>query len=152
MHNSMINTSVNKNFIQRIAAKAIIINGANQILILREASTYQEGTNIGKYGLPGGRIEIGERYFDGLKREVKEETGLDIIADKPIFVSEWFPVIKDIPHQIIGIFYACKPLTTDVILSLEHDHYVWVNFQDMLQYNMTSADRQAIETWNGKYE
>ena len=144
---NLTNVPVNKIHVQRIAAKAIIINNINQILILREASTYQEGTNVGKYGLPGGRVEVGESYFDGLKREIREETGLDIVVDKPVFVGEWFPIIKDIPHQIIGIFFACKPLSNDVALSLEHDHYVWINPQDVSGYDMTSSDYQAIQTW-----
>jgi 8-oxo-dGTP diphosphatase len=146
-YNNSTDACVSKIMVQRIAAKALIINHLNQILLLREASTYQEGTNVGKYGLPGGRIEIGENYFGGLQREVKEETGLDIEIDKPIFVSEWFPVIRNVPHQIVGIFFACKAVTTDVVLSLEHDDYKWINPHEIEHYTMTSADYQAIEMW-----
>ena len=51
----------------RVAAKAVIVKDG-KVLILREASTYTEGTNIGKWGSPGGRIEASESFFDGLRR------------------------------------------------------------------------------------
>ena len=64
--------------IQRMATKALIVNDEGQMLILREASTYEEGTNVGLYHLPGGRLNPGEAFSDGLKREVDEETGLQV--------------------------------------------------------------------------
>ncbi len=64
--------------ILRVAAKSLIINDQGQVLIVREASTYGDGTQIGRFGLPGGRIDLGESFEDGLRREAKEETGLDI--------------------------------------------------------------------------
>lgn len=137
----------NKINVQRIAAKAVIVNEKNEVLIVREANTYQEGTNAGRYLLPGGRIEIGEHYFDGLKREVLEETGLEIAIKEPLFVSEWFPVIKGVKNQIIGIFFACKPLTSSITLSLEHDLYVWVEQTRLADYDMPDSDRQALSIW-----
>src|SRR5687768_11015180 len=94
--------------VQRIATKAIVVNDQHKILLLREAVTYEEGTNIGRYHLPGGRIEVGEPFLDGLKREVYEESGLDITIGKPIYVGEWRPVIKGVAHQIVAIFFVCQ--------------------------------------------
>src|SRR5476651_46059 len=115
----------NQQIIQRIATKALIINDKGQMLFLREASTYEEGTNIGRYHLPGGRLNPGEAFLDGLKREVDEETGLQVEIGKPIYVGEWRPVIKGVQNQIVAIFFMCKPLTENVRLSQEHDDYKW---------------------------
>lgn len=132
--------------VQRIAAKAIIVNDKNEVLLLREAKTNVDGTNVGKYLLPGGRIEMGERILDALQREVSEETGLAVVIGEPVFVSEWFPVIRGVPNQIVGIFFACKPLTTEISLSVEHDHFVWGNPLDLADYAMADNERQAIQT------
>ena len=70
------------NIVQRIATKALIINEKSEILILREASSYEEGVRGGRYQLPGGRLNPGEAFLDGLKREVNEETGLKIDIGK----------------------------------------------------------------------
>lgn len=38
-----------------VAAKAVVQNEEGKVLILREATTYEESTNVGKYDIPGGR-------------------------------------------------------------------------------------------------
>jgi 8-oxo-dGTP diphosphatase len=135
----------NKVQIQRVAAKALIINDQNKVLILRESHAYEEGTNFGRYGLPGGRVEVGESFFDGLRREVREETGLEVQIEQPIFVSEWFPVIKGVQNQIIGVFFICRPLTQVITLSSAHDYYMWVDPYSLGDYYMIESDFQAIK-------
>lgn len=114
----------------RVAAKAVIINEHGKVLLLREASTYEEGTHLGRYQIPGGRLNPGESYEDGLRREAKEETGLAVEPLYPIFVGEWRPTIKGVPTQIIAIFTVCKARSSDIKLSEEHDAFEWVNPAD----------------------
>jgi len=128
----------------RVAAKAIVANDQGKVLIVREAGTYEEGTNIGKYGIPGGRLNVGEAYEDGLKREVKEETGLTVEPLYPIYVGEWRPEIKGVPHQIVAIFTVCKAKTSKVKLSEEHDDYKWVDPKEIKKYNIMPPDDQVI--------
>jgi 8-oxo-dGTP diphosphatase len=132
----------------RVAAKAIIVNEKGQVLIVREASTYSDGTNIGHFGVPGGRIELGETYADGLRREVIEEVGLEIKPLYPIFVDEWHPVIKGQPHQIIGIYTACQASTNKIRLSEEHDQFLWIDPKQRAKYDIMEHDWQAIESYN----
>ncbi len=132
---------------QRVAAKALIVNDEGKVLILREANTYEEGTNIGRYGLPGGRTEPGEKFFDGLAREVKEETGLEVKPLKPLYVGEWFPVIKDVLHHITAIFFACKAMGTALALSEEHDHFEWIDPERYADYDMMDPDDKVIQAW-----
>lgn len=42
------------NPVLRVAAKALIVNDDGQLLVLREADTYEEGTNIGRWSIPVG--------------------------------------------------------------------------------------------------
>ncbi len=132
----------------RVAAKAVLVNEEGKILILREASTYEEGTNHGRYSLPGGRLNTGESYEDGLKREVEEETGItDFEPLYPVYVGEWRPVIKGVPHQIIGIFTVCKVKSGEVKLSLEHDHYQWVSPEEWSEYDIMEAEVKAAQAY-----
>lgn len=131
---------------QRIAMKAVIVRDS-KVLVLREADTYEEGTNIGRYGMPGGRINPGEPFIEGLKREVLEETGLEIEVGIPVYVSEWFPVIKGIPHQIVGTFIECRPLSTDITLSEEHDDYRWVDAGEALDLNLIPTEADAVKAY-----
>ncbi len=130
-----------------VAAKGVIVDAKGQVLIVREAQTYAEGTGTGRYHLPGGRLKEGENFYDGLHREIKEETNLDIEPGRPVYVGEWRPVIKGIPRQIIAIFMVCTPITKQVRLSEEHDKFVWVSPADRNKYDLMDPDRDVIDTY-----
>ena len=134
----------------RVAAKAVIVNGQGEVLILREASTYVEGTHHGRYDCPGGRLELGERYEDGLRREVREEAGLDIEPLYPIYQGEWRPIINGVPHQIIGLFTVCRATSCEVTLSHEHDDFQWINPIEHSNFNLMEPVDAVINrfaTW-----
>ena len=129
----------------RVAAKAVIVNENNQVLIVQEATTYEDGTQFGKYGLPGGRLNLGESYENGLIREVREETGLEVMIGQPLYVGEWCPNIRGTKHQIIAIFTICKAKSTEVILSEEHDAYKWIDAKDLKDINFMDPDDKVLE-------
>ena len=138
-----------KEVILRVAAKAVITNAKGQVLIVREGGKYDEGSKIGQYGLPGGRLNVGEMFQDGLKREAREETGLDVEPIKPLQVGEWHPTIKGVPHQIIAIFMLCKAKPGKVTLSDEHDDYQWVEPTDDLSM-MMEPDKSVVAAQAGQ--
>ena len=140
--------SKDNNIVQRIATKALIINEKSEILILREASSYEEGVRGGRYQLPGGRLNPGEAFLDGLKREVNEETGLKIDIGKPIYVGEWRPIIKGVQNQIVAIYFICKAITTKVRLSNEHDDFKWVLQKDINKFDVVPPEDKLIQEFN----
>lgn len=133
--------------LQRVAAKGLIVNSEGKVLIVREADTYAEGTKIGKYGLPGGRTDPEEKFFDGLKREIMEEVGLEVKPLKPLYVGEWFPTIKGVQNHITAIFYACQAVTTEVKLSEEHDRYAWIDPERYVDFDMMEPDDEVVRAW-----
>lgn len=56
--------------------------------------------------LPGGGLEIGEGTRDCLKREFKEETGLEVLIGKHIYTTDFFQISAfNNKDQIISIYY-----------------------------------------------
>lgn len=131
----------------KVAAKALIVNSTGKVLILREANTYKEGTNVGRWGLPGGRLNIGESYEEGLKRECIEETGLEVVMGDPVHVGEWRPVIKSVPHQIIAIFSAVSSHSDEILLSEEHDQFAWVSAGSRATYPIMEPDASVVNKY-----
>ena len=131
-----------------VATKAFIVFH-EKVLILRESSQYQDGVNIGRYDVPGGRVEPGERFDTSLLREIKEETGIDVKVGRPFFVNEWRPVVKDETWQIVGTFFECFAEFDNIVLSNDHDSYEWIDPNDFRKYklieNLIPAFKSYIE-------
>jgi 8-oxo-dGTP pyrophosphatase MutT (NUDIX family) len=132
-----------------VATKAVIVNESQQVLLLRQGSEYA-GKDGGIWDVPGGRIEAGEYLLDALKREVLEETGIDItnsatptvfhVYDKISLLSE----NKEESH-IVRIYYHVSVGAASVTLSPDHDQSAWVS-RDMLEnYHIYNDVLEAIE-------
>lgn len=109
-----------------VATKAFILH-EGKVLILRESGSYQEGTNVGKYDLPGGRLNPGEAVMDGLRREIMEETGLTVEVLGPLAVNEWRPTVRGEEWHVVGMFFLCEAVSSDVRIGEDHDAYEWIN-------------------------
>ncbi len=115
------------------ATKAFVSH-RGKILILKESSRYADGSNIGKFDVAGGRIKPGENWRDVLLREVKEETGLDVEIGRPFAVDEWRPIVRSEKWQVVAVFFECFSKTGKVILSQDHDKYLWIKPADYKKY------------------
>ena len=84
----------------------IIINENKQILLSDE---YIRGNFYSKF--PGGGLEFGEGTRDCLKRELKEELGIESEIGEHIYTTDFFQISAFNPeHQIISIYYYAKML------------------------------------------
>lgn len=132
--------------VQRIAMKAVIVRDG-KVLVIREKK-YVDGTNTGRYGFPGGRIEAGEPWKEGLSREIREEVGLqDVRIVRPLFLGEWFPTIRDVPHHIVAMFHVCDAPTGDVVLGDEHDTHEWVDAESWKSLTLMQPDDEVLATY-----
>ena len=111
--NSLLDSEIN-NIITRV--KALIITSDNKILL---------GHSHMEYQFPGGHIEAGENLLFGLKRELKEETGLEFDTSKlePFVVLNSY--YKDYPKidentKIVIYYYIIKD---DRVPNLKNAHY-----------------------------
>lgn len=59
--------------------RAVIQDKDKKILLIHRKDT-------GRWGMPAGSVELGESVMDALKREVKEETGLNVESATPFAV------------------------------------------------------------------
>ncbi len=134
---------------QRVACRAVIVKNG-KVLVLREAPAYAGGTQIGRWLCPGGKIEPGEPFADGLKREVWEEVGLEIGGLNLLYAGEWFPVINSQKTQIVGMYFVCSlvPDTSqEVKLSPEHDDYKWVTADEAVALDIVEHDCDAVRKY-----
>jgi len=85
---------------KRMAAGALILN-EGKVLIVKP--TYKD-----HWSFPGGVIENLESPSEGLKREVKEETGLSVRVVKPLVIEYLKRLGKDRKDESIQFLFLCK--------------------------------------------
>jgi len=107
----------------------------------------------GKYSLPGGHIEFGENIEDTVRREVKEETNLDVFNIQFLEIQE-FIFGKEFYKEkhFIFIEYVCKAKNTDVVLDgREGIEYVWVTIDEALALPLNPYTKNTILKYKEKY-
>jgi colanic acid biosynthesis protein WcaH len=102
--------------------KCLPIVSVDAVIVIDKSLLFLRRQNVpakGEWWFAGGRIKKGESLEQALRREVKEETGLEISEYKLINVySRVFPERHD-----ITIAYLCKCKEGKVTLNNEHSEY-----------------------------
>ncbi|MCF7799853.1 NUDIX domain-containing protein [Candidatus Babeliales bacterium] len=102
-----------------------IIRKVDNILLMRRALT--KSTNPGKWESVAGKVEFKEHPNYTLHREIKEESGLNVlIKERPLAAVQSMRGTE----PIVLLYYLCDYVSGDVTLSKEHDAYKWVNLQE----------------------
>ncbi|KAH7324295.1 NUDIX hydrolase domain-like protein [Stachybotrys elegans] len=86
----------------RVGIFAIISDDQGRILIGRRLSSLGRG----HWGFPGGHLEQGETFFDCVKRETLEETGLKIRPIKVVGVTN--DVFSELNKHYVTVFTKCE--------------------------------------------
>jgi len=121
-----------------IAVRALIEDSEGRILLIKRSSNSK--TNPSTWELPGGKVGAGESIEEALKREVKEETGLEITPHQVVGVAEQkFPVIN-----AIHIIMRCGA-GGEVELSHEHEGFAWVEPGDIGSYQLADWLKDFME-------
>ena len=113
-----------------IAVGGIVINDKNEILMvkhLRQGWVY-----------PGGIVEVGENVIDGLKREVMEETGVDIEVGEAFCIisntgkHHGYNGVKEIPTKLM-LDFICRAKSGTPRPSDENTESVYVPKEKVLE-------------------
>jgi len=81
---------------------------------------------------PGGVLELGETIHDGLRREIREETGLDIEPD------QLTGIYKNMARGIIALVFRCKITGGQLTTNDEVTAFRWAD-QDAIRDLTTEA-------------
>lgn len=101
--------------------------------------------NLGLWSIPGGRLEHGEFIEDAIKREVKEETGIEIEVDKLIGILE---VPGDGDHYVILDYLATAATDgSDPIAGDDADDVRWVPLDDVSSLDCTPRFVETMRSW-----
>ncbi len=121
------------------SAGAIIFHKNKYLLQLRENKK-----NIyfpGFWGVFGGLLEKNEEFYQGLEREVKEETQLNVKASKMILLNN-FSFLDYQKRK--RIYFECKILGKPKITLNEGESFKFFSFNQLKKLNVVPLDLAAI--------
>lgn len=120
---------------------ALIVNSEGKILLAKSHKWFD------KYTLPGGHIEVGETMIEAVKREVKEEVGLDVEVGKMLLIQEAIFAAEFYKKKhFIFIDFACRAKDDQVKLDqTEIQDYVWVYPGAAYNLKLDSFTRKTID-------
>lgn len=122
-----------------ITVKGIVVIN-KQVLILKRVKPSTDG--LGYWELPGGGLQYKETPDIALKRELQEETGLDVNI---LHMAYTFTKIRE-DYQTIGIGYLCSSNSSDVVISNEHVDFKFVDINDLTKYLSKDIYEDVLKT------
>jgi 8-oxo-dGTP diphosphatase len=130
----------NKDIMFYVGQKAFIKKD-NKVLILHKNNSLR---------FPGGKVQEGETdLVESLKREIREETGLEVTIGEPF--ATWTYLFKN-DHPFAGknlflVGYKCDYVSGEVVLNEEHDSFSWVTEDSFVNFKEDSEAYMVLEKY-----
>ena len=142
----------NPQALHRIVVVGLVWNRTGELLFCRMSP--ERGVFPGQWGFPGGGIEPSEQMEPALRRELREELGIEIENIRPAF-------FKDCLHQktfadgtsrevyMIFLLFHCTAVQDELRLNDEFVEYRWVskNQVESLDLNEETVDTLTRLGW-----
>lgn len=121
----------------RPSAYAVIRNDAGNVLVVLVR---------GKYHLPGGGIDVGEDVKTAVVREVREETGYEVVIAECIGnANQFFETSSLGPLNKTAMFFTATIAGGDISNSTEDDHQAcWIPVTDFLESTASDFQKWAV--------
>lgn len=127
----------------RVGVGAVVFRGADVLVIKRGKPPF-----LGRWSIPGGGLEHGERLLDAVRREVREETALDVRIGGLIGVFEAMPGLHPDPsfdRHVVMIDYWAEWLSGEPVAGDDAAAAEFVSIGEALARVAWDETRRAIE-------
>jgi nucleoside triphosphatase len=126
----------------RVTVSAVIFNKNGKVLLCKMPK--DRGAYPGQWAIPGGGIKQGEKMVEALKREVREEVGLEIYEINQLHFQDarrtkLMQNGKKEDLYMIHLVFTARTKIDAVQLNDEFEEYVWVGKKTMQNYDLNDA-------------
>ena len=124
-----------------VGVGAVVVRDGKALIIKRAHEPRK-----GEWSLPGGLLELGESLQDAARREIKEETGLDIEVG-PV-IETFDRVHRDdhgrIRYHFVIVDFVCSSTDGDAVPGSDADGVAWVGADDIDDYQVNDHAKAVI--------
>jgi ADP-ribose pyrophosphatase YjhB (NUDIX family) len=115
----------------QVGVKVLLFNKNKEFLVVKRSSVkYPDVKN--PWDIVGGRINPGTNLVENLKREVREETRLELSSD-PVLLKAQDIIIKDKNRHVVRLTFIAKT-EGNPILDEENTEYKWLKLQEIKEF------------------
>src|ERR1700760_4606594 len=124
-----------------IGVGAVIVEGGRVLLVRRDTEPLR-----GEWSVPGGMLELGEKLRDGVRREVLEETGVDVEPGEvlDVFDSIFTDVLGRTQYHYVLIDYLCRPLAGEARAGSDVSDVRWVSADALPAMNLRPSIEEVV--------
>jgi mutator protein MutT len=124
-----------------VGVGAVIVQDGRALLVRRAGEPLK-----GQWSIPGGVLELGETLREGVAREAREETGLDV---EPGEVLEVFDSIYRDPggktqYHYVLIDFFCRPVAGELRAGSDAGEVRWATAAELANFNLTESAGRVI--------
>jgi len=140
-----------------VGVGAVVLDG-NRVLLARRGHEPMKG----EWSIPGGAVELGETLEEGVRREVGEETGLEVsvvavveVLDKIVFEGEGKSAAGRVRYHYVLIDFLCVPSGGSLHSGTDATEVRWVAHEELNShsfYRVAPATIAVIEKAFGMKE
>jgi 8-oxo-dGTP diphosphatase len=113
----------------------------NQVVIVKRRFPPREG----EWSLPGGRVHLGEPLADALRRELREETGLEVAIGPIVEVFERIHRDADrVRYHFVVVDYLCTCQGGELCAGDDVEDARWVLPQQLEEYGVNEFAREVV--------
>lgn len=120
---------------QQLVSVIAFIPWQNKVLVAKRSK--HDDFLPGYWELIGGGLDFGEDPYEGLVREVKEESNLTVKPERPYFIASY--IDADGSQALEIAFYCAHEGAPEVTLSHEHEAMRWITKDELEQISPISG-------------
>lgn len=101
---------------------------------------------LGEWSIPGGMLEAGEPLAEGVRRELAEETGLDVRVGAFLDVFERIDLDAEgkTRHHYVVLDYLCEKLSGEARAASDVTEIAWAAPGELERYALTDVATRVI--------
>jgi 8-oxo-dGTP pyrophosphatase MutT (NUDIX family) len=115
-----------------IVAVSGLVEKDNKYLILKRSD--KEIAFPGKWAIPGGKVEKGQGILETLRREIKEEAGIEVEKSFAFLCDDEF--VRPDNYHVVVLCFQCRYKDGRVKISKDFTDFRWININEIAKYDL----------------